>query len=429
MPHHSIEAPPVMGGMERSGRPPIPPRPATSPDRGGITVVVPLPPSYRGGTEEYAYHLAKGFSRLQETRVVTTTVRWNPSTISLDTGAASVERLPARELFERPVMLSPIARARLRRAVGVSSIVNLHMPFPSVEAAATAEANRAHVPIVLTYHMDADLRAAMPGPGSSLVTSLYRRLSAHPALENCDAVVANSRGYAQASTVLSSHLSKVTVIPKGVDPERLGIGGPGQRDPPACVSGIVRSNATFRLLFVGRLVPYKGVGILLRAVEQLFRQGQKVTLMIAGNGPLRPELERQAATLDIKSRVIFVGFVPDEQMGDLYRFADLTVIPSVGVLESSATALEEAAACGCPVVGSDLPGASESIPNDGIRGRLVTPGDPSAIADAIARMMAGPRAPPPVNVRTWDDVKRDYLALFQTLGVSIQERETPKAAV
>jgi glycosyltransferase involved in cell wall biosynthesis len=381
------------------------------------TLVVPLPPSYRGGTEEYAYRLAQGLAGVRPTRVVTTDVRWDPRSSSVDFGAATVERLHAREMFERPVMTSPSARGQLRRRILESGAVNLHMPFPLVESPAARLAQRRGIPLVLTYHMDAELGSALRVPGSGAVTALYRRFSAHPALARSAAVVANSRGYAEASPVLSRHLDRVTVIRKGVDPVRLGLTGPSRGRPrPPFLAEDPALDAATRLLFVGRLVPYKGVDVLLRVFQQLRQSGREVYLMIAGKGPLRADLETQARRLGIADRVRFLGFVGDGELGDLYRYADITVVPSLGLLESSATALEEAAACGCPVVGSDLPGAAESIPNDGRRGLLVPAGDEGAIAAAIERIAAQPRPPLPGKVRTWNDVVDDYRALFARLG-------------
>jgi glycosyltransferase involved in cell wall biosynthesis len=385
-----------------------------------VTIVVPLPPSYRGGTEEYAYRLAAGVSRSTPARILTTTVRWDPSAALLDVGSAAVERLPAREVFERPLMLSPRSRARLRRDIRSSSVVNLHMPFPLVEAATARTARAASVPLVLTYHMDADLGSALRVPGSGLITSLYRDLSAHPALDLCDAVVSNSLGYARASPVLSRHLSKVKVIPKGVDLQRLGIGGASEdRERPTCVPLRAVPEGAARLLFVGRLVPYKGISVLLQAMADLERRGRRVALLVAGKGPLREDLERRARSLGLDERVTFLGFVPDAMLGQLYRFADITVVPSLGALESSATTLEEAAACGCPVVGSDLPGAGETIPHDGLRGILVPPGDPVALANALHRLLDSPRPALPSEVRTWEVVVNDYLRLFRGLGARI----------
>ncbi len=381
-----------------------------------LVFVVPLPPSYRGGTEEYAYRLVGSMALLAPVRVLTTTVRWDPKAELLATGSATVDRLRATELFERPLLWRRASRRTLFKAVQSGRLLNLHMPFPFVESPASRTAKRAGIPVVLTYHMDADLGASKGGVGTSLVTRAYRWWSAHPALEAADAVVSNSRGYAEASPVLRQHLAKVRVIAKGVDPARLGL-SPGSTGP---VSTTTPSAAGPRkILFVGRLVPYKGLPHLLEATDLLVREGHDVRLEIAGRGPQRPELEEKARVLGLGARISFLGFVPDRSLGDLYRGADVTVVPSLGLMESSATTLEEASTCGSPVVGSDLPGAAETIPNDGRRGILVPPGNSAALAEAIARILRQPRPPPPEHVRTWDDVAEDYRRLFLELGVPL----------
>jgi rhamnosyl/mannosyltransferase len=385
-----------------------------------ISVVVPLPASYRGGTEEYAYRLVRGFSQCASTQVLSTTVRWDPQAELLDTGTATVVQLPAAELFQRPVLLSLSARRRLWRAIGTGRALNLHMPFPLVEAPAVRRAHRSGIPVILTYHMDADLGSAQRTVGAGAVTRAYRRFSAHPALDLCDIVVSNSLGYARASPVLSHHLGKVRVVPKGVDPARLGIRPDGA---PATVPESVLQErlpkSSKKVLFVGRLVPYKGVHVLLEAFARLRRDRGDLELLIAGRGPLLPQLQGRARSAGIEDRVHFLGFVPDLELGNLYRYSDVVVVPSMGLLESTATVLEEATACGVPIVGSDLPGASESLPNDGVRGRLVPPGDVNALAEAISRFVDAPRLPRPSTVRSWDDVVSDYLELFRDLGVTI----------
>ena len=393
-------------------------------DVGTASVRRAVAPVVQGGTEEYAYRLVRLLSITTPVRVLTTTVRWDPTAELLSTGSAMVNRLRATEAFERPLLWNPVSRRTLFRAVESSRLLNLHMPFPFVESPASVTARREGIPVVLTYHMDADLGATeqragatQERAGASLVTRAYRKWSAHPALETADAVVSNSRGYAEASPVLRRHLSKVRVIAKGVDPERLGLsrepGGPANSASPS-------STGPRKILFVGRLVPYKGLHHLLEAASCLVREGHDVNVEIAGRGPQRPELEEKARALGLGSRVAFLGFVPDPSLGNLYRRADVTVVPSLGLMESTATTLEEASACGSPVVGSDLPGAAETIPNDGRRGILVPPGNSVALAEAIGRILRQSRPPPPEHVRTWEVVAADYRSLFQELGVYLE---------
>lgn len=379
-----------------------------------LTIVVPLPPSYRGGTEEYAYRVAERVSRQLPVRLVTTQVRWGHDARSLSVGDSELIPLPAFELLERPIVTSGRARARLRSLVESSSVLHLHMPFPLVERWTTRWAVRSSVPVVLTYHMDAHLSNTRFG-GS--VTSLYRSLSARPALRRANRVVSNSLGYARASPVLSGFLGKVQIIPKGVDADRLGLDLAGPRDPPRCLGrDLPVDPSAFRIVFVGRLVPYKGVPVLLRAVKQLDRQGVRTHLYIAGRGPEEPRIRALIAHEGMQRLVTLLGFVPDEELGQLLRWADVVACPSLNMLESTPTSLEEAASLGTPVLGSDLPGARESIPSDGVRGLLVAPGQPDAVAAGLARLRAAPRPAPPAHPRTWDDVAADYLAVYRILS-------------
>lgn len=382
-----------------------------------LLVLVPLPPTYRGGTEEYAYRLARSFGRSVAVRIVTTTVDPTPDSPPLETDVIPIVRLDARELFQRPLVRGS-AQAALRREVEGAGLVQLHMPFPFVERRVVRWANAAYVPVVLTYHMDASLGAAGGPLGSGLVTGAYRSSSARPALRGADRIVSNSRGYAEASPVLSRHLEQIRVIPKGVDPARLGLlpSPPAGRAEPG--EGLLPGSvaAERRVLFVGRMVPYKGLPVLLEAVARARSTLPELRLYLAGRGPERPGLEARVARLGLSDTVRFLGFVPDERLGELYRSADVVACPSLGLLESTPTTLEEAAAVGTPILGSDLPGARESLPDDGVHGLLCPPGDAEALARALERLLTQPRPAPPVRIRTWDDVAGDYLALFGELG-------------
>ena len=383
-----------------------------------ILVVVPLPPTYRGGTEEYAYRLARRFSEHHPVRIFCSTVDPTPDSPALDTDDIPVTRMSARRVFERPLILSGQALRPLREAIQTASLVQLHMPFPSVERKVVRWAARAGVPVVLTYHMDANFGEVRGTPGAGLVTMAYRSLSARPALRGASAIVSNSLGYARDSPVLRTCLEKVRVIAKGVDRERFGVMGPlppGRLEPgPDLLPDA--DPADRRVLFVGRLVPYKGVSVLIDAVARIAPSIPRLRLYIAGRGPLRPELEQQVGRLGIGPLVRFLGFVPDARLGELYRSVDVVACPSVGRLESTPTTLEEAAALGTPTVGSNLGGVDESVPHDGVHGLLCPPRDPAALALALQRLLVQPRPPPMDRWRSWEDTASDYLALFQELG-------------
>jgi glycosyltransferase involved in cell wall biosynthesis len=387
-----------------------------------VTVVVPLPPSYRGGTEEYAYRVVAQASRVVPVRLVTTAVRWGHDADPISIGSAEQIVLPGFEMFERPVVLSRSARSSLRSIVADSSLIHLHMPFPLVERWVTGWAERERVPVVLTYHMDAQLSSSMFGP---LATSMYRSISARPALRGASAIVSNSRGYAEASPVLSQFLPKVRVIAKGVDPARLGVTrGPSSTSASFELPGGTIPDRDPKIVFVGRLVAYKGIPILLEAIRQLAQDGLPLHLYIAGRGPEEPGLRRRVAATGLTNRVTFLGFVSDARIESLYRWADIVACPSINSMESTPTSLEEAASLGIRVLGSNLPGASETIPSDGVRGMLVRPGDAAAVAAGLRQLLAS--APwTPTRVRTWEDVSNDYLSLYGELVPELRQPRRP----
>lgn len=136
--------------------------------------------------------------------------------------------------------------------------------------------------------------------------------------------------------------------------------------------------------FVGRLLDDKGVRTLVAAHGLLRRRGVRVRLVIAGDrDPANPasmslqEIERWKGEPDIS----VLGHVTD--IGKLWAQAHIAVLPSRR--EGLPKSLLEAAACGRPIVASDVPGCRE-IARPGINALLVPPDDPPALADAIARL-------------------------------------------
>jgi glycosyltransferase involved in cell wall biosynthesis len=135
-------------------------------------------------------------------------------------------------------------------------------------------------------------------------------------------------------------------------------------------------------LFLGRLAPEKGIDVLLRALRQV----PGARLRIAGEGPLRESLERQAGEL-APGRVRFLGRLGREEVARELQGADALVLPSV-CLEVAPFAILEAAAAAVPVVASAVGGVPEWV-EDGRTGLLVPPAEVEPLAAALAQMAAG----------------------------------------
>jgi glycogen synthase len=138
-----------------------------------------------------------------------------------------------------------------------------------------------------------------------------------------------------------------------------------------------------RVLFVGRLAPQKGVRVLVAAAGLL--EDESAQVLLVGDGPERPALEREAERLGVGGRLHFVGFLAHERLPAVMSHADLLVLPSL--YEELGTVLLEAMQAGLPIVASKTGGIPDVI-EDGVNGMLVPPGDPEAIALAIDRLLA-----------------------------------------
>jgi glycosyltransferase involved in cell wall biosynthesis len=144
----------------------------------------------------------------------------------------------------------------------------------------------------------------------------------------------------------------------------------------------------FTVGYAGRLVPEKGVNVLLHG---LARVGQPVQALVMGDGPLRAELQRLAAALGLAERCRFVGAVNHSAVPEYLSAADVLVLPSLTTKqwkEQFGRVLIEAMGCRVPVVASDSGAIPEVI---GTAGRLFAEGDAEALAAILAELAADPR--------------------------------------
>ena len=148
------------------------------------------------------------------------------------------------------------------------------------------------------------------------------------------------------------------------------------------------------LIFVSRLVEKKGLTHLIEAMARLVAQHPELRLTIIGDGPLREPLTQLVSKLDLQDHVHFAGSLPNAELPNYLRAAQISVMPSVQ--EGLGLVAVEAMGCGCAVVASDLP-AVRDVVIDGETGLMVQPADSAELAEKIGRLLA-------------DDTLRDTLA-------------------
>ena len=181
----------------------------------------------------------------------------------------------------------------------------------------------------------------------------------------------------------------IHVIPNGFDEKRF--------------KPISHENDVAQLITVCRLVPAKGLDILLHACAELKARGQAFVLHIIGDGPIRPELEQLALQLNLYDDIIFYGYMlhPEEFM----PFFDVFVLPSRA--EAFGSVFAEAALCWLALIGTDVGGIAEQI-EDGINGLLVPPENPIALADALEKVISDPSFRYNLARAAWNKAKKVY---------------------
>lgn len=239
---------------------------------------------------------------------------------------------------------------------------------------------------------------------SALRGSLWRNLRRW-VVSRCDRVIAVSESLRAGLHGEGCPVAKLDVIPMGVDLN--GLFEPG-----------AQPRQDMSLLFVGRLVPGKGVDFLIRALALLAEHHPQVTLTLVGTGPEADRLAVLARDLGVLAHVRFSGTLPHPQLADCYRKASLLVLPSLE--EGFGLVLVEAMGCGCPVVASDLPSLRDLV-EEGKSGRLFRRADIADMARVIGELLADPQtacklaeeARRRVKLRyDWDVVARRYSAIL-----------------
>jgi rhamnosyl/mannosyltransferase len=201
------------------------------------------------------------------------------------------------------------------------------------------------------------------------------------ALARASRIVVASPTLAASAPQLEEWRSKCDVIPYGVQAARI----PPTDAVARRAEAIRREHQAPLVLFVGRLVAYKGVGVLLDAMRNV-----EAVALIVGEGPQRAPLQRKAERLGIANRVVFLGEIDDDEQAALYYACDLFVLPSITRQEAFGVVQIEAMTYGKPVISTDLGTGTGWVNQHGVTGLVVPPADPLSLRDAINTLLGDP---------------------------------------
>lgn len=193
------------------------------------------------------------------------------------------------------------------------------------------------------------------------------------------------------------HWAKLRVVHMAVDTRRYH---PAPTDR-------LRPGSLGRLLTVGRLVPEKGAPVLLDALALLAERGLRPPTTLVGTGPMVDSLTARIAELGLADTVTLAGPVGQDDLPDLYRRSEAFVLPSFS--EGLPVVLMEAMASGLPVITTQIAAIGELV-QDRVNGRLVPPGRPDLLAEALADVLSDPG-----RARSWGSAGRaDVCRTFST---------------
>lgn len=216
--------------------------------------------------------------------------------------------------------------------------------------------------------------------------------------------------------IVTSQAVKQTYVEQGFPAEQLLVIAPGlptklilaEEEFPR--KKVQDDHQSLRLLFVGRLVPEKGLEIALQALAHVRSKADlgRVTLDIIGDGAevYRLHLQAMIASSELQDQVCMVGSLTRQQVLERYASYDMLLVPSLWV-EPFGIIILEAMARGLAVIATNHGGPAEII-SDGHDGRLVPPGDPAALAHAIMELSSDPERMHRLRIQALQTVRERY---------------------
>ena len=261
--------------------------------------------------------------------------------------------------FTFPFLLKKLSKDR--------DILHFHLPFPLSVMSYLLVKPRGK--IIVWWHSD----ILKPKSLYKLYKPFLKRF-----LNKVDKIIVATPYHIKNSDILKDFEDKCEVVPYGIDVEQFNFTD-GIKDK---VEKIRREYGPKIILFVGRLIYYKGLEYLIQAMK-----GVDAKLLIIGEGYLKENLQKLVDKLKIENKVFFLGRVGNSGIVAYYYACDIFVLPSIEKTEAFGLVQLEAMACGKSVVNTNLPTGVPYVSQSKITGLTVPPKDAKALAGAINALL------------------------------------------
>jgi glycosyltransferase involved in cell wall biosynthesis len=281
-------------------------------------------------------------------------------------------------------------------------IVNIHEDYQLNSLWGLLNAKRSiHLPIILTQHYDG---YPIENIGWRSLRKIIDSKIGRIVINNCNRYIAltkKSKNYLRERGI---NEEKIHIVHHPVDTTFFN--PKTKRDD--FFSNIIPKEHDI-ILFVGRLTKSKGADVLVRAFSQVKRQIENCSMVIVGEGRLKPFLVNLARSLEVSDSVHFLGNLPFSDLPKIYASCDIFVLPSL--LEPFGLVVLEAMSCGKPIIGTSVGGIQEAV-KDKINGYLIKPGNHVELAEKIYTLLTDPK-----QIRTMGRRSRELIEKHFSMDV------------
>jgi rhamnosyl/mannosyltransferase len=268
-------------------------------------------------------------------------------------------------LFSMPVSFSFIHK--LRKKSGDTDIMQFHAPFPLGDLACLLSGFKGKV--IVWWHSEIISQRILAKMIKPIVYAFLKR---------ADMIIVATENHIKGSNILKNFEAKCKIIPFGLD-----LNAFKGEVPEKYLSRKLTAPDNVKLLFVGRMVYYKGIDVLIEAMKNV----TGAELFLVGTGVMEGEYTRLARQNNLEEKVHFLGYLDFDQLKAAYSDCDIFVLPSINEVEAFGIVQLEAMYYGKPVINTNLKTGVPLVSIHNETGLTVEPGDTQALAGAIQRLV------------------------------------------